>query len=124
MQTLKRLIDERQILKKEFLLLYSDNYSDLNLHQLKKKYDDLKSSFLITVCKKNNGNIILDKKNQKIGKYLFKKDKKSNFVEIGYMIIKKKILKKKIFNKELYFNTFINKKIIKKKVNYNINNKY
>lgn len=123
-QTLKRLIDARQILKKEFLLLYSDNYSDLNLHQLKKKYDDLKSSFLITVCKKNNGNIILDKKNQKIGKYLFKKDKKSNFVEIGYMIIKKKILPKKIFNKELSFNTFINEQIIKKKVNYNINNKY
>jgi len=123
-QTLKRLIDARRILKKEFLLLYSDNYSDLNLHQLKKKYDDLNSSFLITVCEKSNGNIILDKKNQKIKKYFFQKEKTSNFVEIGYMILKKKILPKKMFNKELSFNSFVSEQIIKKKVNYSINNRY
>ena len=52
-QTLKRLIDAKKLIKKEFLLLYSDNYSDLNIHQLKKKYDSLRSSFLITICKKN-----------------------------------------------------------------------
>jgi len=123
-QTLKRLIDAHKILKNKFLLLYSDNYSDLNLHQLKKKFDDLDSSFLITICKKNKGNIILDEKNQKIKKYFFKKEKSSNFVEIGYMIIGKKILPKKIINKDLSFNSFINEQIKRKKVNYNINEKY
>ena len=54
-QTLKRLVDAQKLLKKQFLLLYSDNYSDLNLHQLKKKFDDLDSSFLITICKKKGG---------------------------------------------------------------------
>ena len=123
-QTLKRLVDAQKLLKKQFLLLYSDNYSDLNLHQLKKKFDDLDSSFLITICKKKGGNIILDKKNEKIQRYLFKKSKSSNFVEIGYMIIKKIILPKIIINKELSFNTFIHEQIKKKKINYNINENY
>ena len=120
-QTLKRLIDAKKLIKKEFLLLYSDNYSDLNIHQLKKKYDSLRSSFLITICKKKYGNILIDKKNEKITKYFFEKKLKSNFVEIGYMIIKKNILPQKIFDKEISFNDFINKQNIKKKVNYFIN---
>lgn len=114
-QTLKRLIDAHKMLKNKFLLLYSDNYSNLNLHQLNKKFNDLNSSFLISICKKNKGNIILDKKNQRIKKYFFKKKKSSNFVEIGYMILRKKILPKKIIDKELSFNTFINEQIKKKK---------
>ncbi len=40
------------------------------------------------------------------------------------MIIKKKILPKKIINKDLSFNSFINEQIKRKKVNYNINEKY
>ena len=120
-QTLKRLIDAKKLIKNEFLLLYSDNYSDLNLHQLKKKYDSLKSSFLITICKKKNGNILINKRNEKIKKYFFDKKKSSSFVEIGYMLIKKNILPEKIFNKEASFNDFINKQLLKKKVNYFIN---
>ena len=70
---------------------------------------------------KKYGNILIDKKNEKIIKYFFEKKLKSNFVEIGYMIIKKIILPQKIFDKEISFNDFINKQNIKKKVNYFIN---
>ncbi len=120
-QTLKRLIDANKLLTERFLLMYSDNYSDLNLHQLKEKFIKFKSSFLLSICKKKKGNVLINTSKKKLRKYYFKKNNKSNYVEIGYMIIKKKILPKYISDSTVSFNSFINTQTNKNKINYFIN---
>jgi histidinol-phosphate phosphatase family protein len=120
-ETYKRIYDARSFLEKEFLLLYSDNYCSLNLHDLFSNYKKLKSKLIISVCKKRKGNIIVDKKNKKISKYFFTKNKKADFVDIGYMIVNKKNLIANYLNINVPFNFFINKLANKKKANCFIN---
>ena len=120
-ETYKRIYDARSFLEKNFLLLYSDNYCSLNLHDLYSNYKKLKSKLIISVCKKRKGNIIVDKKNMKISKYFFVKNKKADFVDIGYMIVNKKNLITNYPNTNVPFNFFINKLANKKKVNYFFN---
>ena len=121
-ETFKRLLDAKHLLRKSFLLLYGDNYSSLNLHDLANQKSNKKNSLLISVCKKNkNGNIRINKKNKLITKYSFKKKPSLNYVEIGYMIIKKNILPKNKNVKNIAFNQFINLNVQKKKVFYYFN---
>jgi histidinol-phosphate phosphatase family protein len=120
-ETYKRIYEARNFLDKDFLLLYSDNYCSLNLHDLFSNYKKLKSKLIISVCKKKNGNIIVDAKNKKIFKYFFKKTKKVDFVDIGYMIVNKKILISNYLNINVPFNFFINKLANKKKANFFFN---
>ena len=120
-ETYKRIYEARNFLEKEFLLLYSDNYCSLNLHDLFSNYKKFKSKLIISVCKKRKGNIIVDKKNKKISKYFFTKNKKADFVDIGYMIVNKKNLITNYLNTNVPFNFFINKLANKKKANYFFN---
>lgn len=120
-ETYKRIFDARSFLEKEFLLLYSDNYCSLNLHDLFFNYKKLKSQLIISVCKKRKGNIIVDKKNKKISKYFFTKNKKADLVDIGYMIVNKKKLIANYLNTNIPFNFFINNLVRKKKANYFFN---
>ena len=120
-ETYQRIYNARNLLEKEFLLLYSDNYSSLNLHDLFSNYKKLKSKLIISLCKKRNGNITIDKKNKIISKYFFSKTKKADFVEIGYMIVNKKIIISNYPNTNVSFNFFIDKFADKKKVNYFFN---
>lgn len=120
-ETLKRLLDARYLLKKSFLLLYSDNYSSLNLHNLTNQKNYTKDKILITLCEKKNGNIELDYKKKIVKKYFFKKKLNSNYVEIGYMILNKNILPKRNNYKNVAFNYFINDYVQKKKVIFYIN---
>jgi D-glycero-D-manno-heptose 1,7-bisphosphate phosphatase len=120
-ETYKRIYEARNFLEKEFLLLYSDNYCSLNLHDLFSNYKKFKSKLIISVCKKRKGNIIVDKKNKKISKYFFTKNKKADFVDIGYMIVNKKNLIANYLNTNEPFNFFINKSANKKKANYFFN---
>jgi D-glycero-D-manno-heptose 1,7-bisphosphate phosphatase len=120
-ETYKRIYEARNFLEKEFLLLYSDNYCSLNLHDLFSNYKKFKSKLIISICKKRKGNIIVDKKNKKISKYFFTKNKKADFVDIGYMIVNKKNLIANYLNTNVPLNFFINKLANKKKANYFFN---
>jgi histidinol-phosphate phosphatase family protein len=120
-ETYKRIYEARNFLEKEFLLLYSDNYCSLNLHDLFSNYKKFKSKLIISVCKKRKGNIIVDKRNKKISKYFFTKNKKADFVDIGYMIVNKKNLIANYLNTNVPLNFFINKLANKKKANYFFN---
>ena len=60
-------------------------------------------------------------KKNKISKYYFKKNNKSNYVDIGYMIINKKIIMKNKVNKNVSFNFLIDKLIKQNKVNFYYN---
>ena len=117
-ETYKRICDAKKNLQNNFLLLYADNYSSLNLHDLKKNYINLKSKFIISICKKKEGNISINSQNNKIKKYFFKKNAMSKYVDIGYMLLNKKFLFQNYQNKNLSFSNFINNEVNKKKVNF------
>ena len=120
-ETYKRIYDAKNYLEDKFLLLYSDNYCSLNLHHMMTHYHNLKTDFLITICKKkNNGNILINKKKNIVKSYLVKK-KNSNLVEVGYIIIDKKIVLDFFKNKNESFNELLINNIKKKTVNYYLN---
>jgi histidinol-phosphate phosphatase family protein len=117
-QTLKRIYDARNILKSKFLLLYSDNYSPLNIKLLENKLK--KNNLVITLCKKKKGNILLNKKSSFIVNY--SKKRKYDLVEIGYIILKKKILVDRKYDINKEFNFLIKNQIYNQKINFIINN--
>ena len=88
-----RIFKARNILDKKFILLYSDNYSSLNISKLNKKFCESKQKILFSLVKKKNGNCNFDIKKDLV-KYQNKRSKINKYVEIGYMIISKKVLEK------------------------------
>jgi histidinol-phosphate phosphatase family protein len=90
-KTGSRLYCAKEKIKNKFILLYCDNYSSLNIHKLNSEFVNSKKNILFSLVKKKNGNCEFDEKTNKVF-YKKKKNKKNNFVEIGYMIIAKKIL--------------------------------
>lgn len=122
-QTLKRLLGAKKLLSRKFLLLYSDNYSSLNLHDMETCLDNFKSNFLVTICKKNLGNIKINTKSKGFVKKFSQTRRKSfKYVDIGYMLLKKSFLFKNCKTKKnLSFNFFINKMANKNLLNYYLN---
>ena len=120
-QTFRRLMTAKSFLNKEFLLMYCDNYLSLNLHDLYSSYKKNKKKICVTVCKKTPGNIKILNKNRLINKYYFEKNYNTQYVDVGYMIVKKNIFSKidKVENES--FSNFLNKNINKKKVSYYFN---
>lgn len=86
-----RIYSIKKKLKKNFILLYSDNYSSLNIHKLYTKFILTKKKILFSLIKKNNGNCMYNQKSGEVC-YQKKREQKNGFVEIGYMIINKDIL--------------------------------
>ncbi len=120
-ETFKRLYEARKLIKNNFLLLYSDNYSSLNLKELidlQKKYN---SKLLISICEKKKGNLLLNNKKDKIKSYLKNRLLKSNFVEIGYMIVNKYELIKCYDYKNSEFSSFIQYMSKKKRAYFFLN---
>jgi D-glycero-D-manno-heptose 1,7-bisphosphate phosphatase len=120
-ETYKRIYEAKNFLENEFLLLYSDNYSSLNLHDLYSNYKKLKSKLTISICKKKKGNIVINKKNKKVINFFFTKNNTARFVDIGYMIVNKKILISNYVNTNVSFNFFLKKMTNKKKMNFFFN---
>ena len=116
--TYSRIYAARHLIDSKFLLLYSDNYSSLNLHDTFDYFKKLKSKFLITICKKKPGNIILNKKKKLITNYYSKKNENAEYVEIGYMLINKKIIIQSYGNKNLSLSNIIKKKSNEKSVHF------
>ena len=110
--TLKRIFNARNLIKKDFLLLYSDNYYPLNLDKLFNFYKNKKKPICLNLCKKKVGNFQI-KKNKII--YSLKKSQKYNYVEVGYSIIKQNIIKQ-IPNKNINLNYFFKEMIKKNKI--------
>ena len=90
-ETGTRLFIAKPKLKDKFILLYCDNYSSLNIHKLNSQFIKLKKSILFSLVKKKGGNCQFNEKKELVN-YYKKKCEKGNFVEIGYMVIAKKIL--------------------------------
>ncbi len=91
-QTGTRLFKVKNKLKNKFILLYCDNYSSLNIHKLNFELIKSKKNILVSLVKKKNGNCLLNKINKTVI-YKINRKAKYDYVEIGYMIVIKKILK-------------------------------
>ena len=90
-ETGTRLYKVKKKLNKKFMLLYCDNYSSINIHKLNQAFLKSKKKMMVCLSKKKNGNCRINK--DMTIKYSLKRSPKNDFVEIGYMIIKKEILK-------------------------------
>lgn len=84
--TAKRLWEARNLLDKNFLFLYSDNYINLDLLELENHYFKSKKPLTLSLAKKKNGNIAIDEKSM-VKEYDLDRDNVSlDLVEIGFMI--------------------------------------
>ena len=117
-----RLHSIKKKIKEDFLLMYGDNYSPINLIKHFLFFKKNKSLITLSVSKKKNGNVKFLPGN-KI-KYYSKRDSKLSFVEIGYMICSKKIFNF-VNNKNVSFSNYFNNKNICNRLNgLEIKNKY
>jgi len=112
-QTGNRLYDAKKYLNKKFLLLYSDNYTSLNIHKLNFFFEKSKKKIQLSLVRKKKGNCKINK-NYNYTSYFGSRSKKNKYVEIGYMIIDRTILKY-LKKKEKNFSNFL-VKISKKKL--------
>jgi len=84
----RRLWEAKRLLDKEFLLLYSDNFSSFNLKKIINFHKQNKAKITLTISQKSKGNISIFK-NEMVSKFNISRSNKYKYVEIGYMIIKK-----------------------------------
>lgn len=105
--TAKRIMMAKNQIKKNFLLLYSDNYIHFDIEILKKKFKSSNSIITLHIAKKFKGNIkIIKNSNNFIDYNISRKKTDYNFVEVGYMLV----------DKERLFNNFVK---INNSYNYN-----
>ncbi len=117
-----RLNSIKNKIKEDFLLMYADNYCPINLVRHYLFFKKNKSLITLSICKKKNGNISLVSKKKII--YHLKRDSKSKYVEIGYMICNPKIFNFINDDNRSLSSYFIRKKISNKINALEIKNKY
>lgn len=113
-ETLKRIYNAKYLIKKDFLLLYSDNYYPLNLDKLFRFYKKENKLICLNLCKKTPGNFIF--KNNKVI-YSEKRSDKLSYVEIGYSVFNKKIVKE-LPNENRSLTFFLKQMYLKRKISY------
>jgi histidinol-phosphate phosphatase family protein len=90
-ETGRRLFEAKNLLRNNFLLLYSDNFVQFNLKKLAKFYNEQKKFISFIVQEKTRGNIRLGESG-KVELYDKNRTEKNlGFVELGYMIVDKRI---------------------------------
>lgn len=87
----ERLYAIKKKLNKNFILLYSDNYTSLNLDKLNFSFQNSKKKILLSLVNKKKGNCLFNRSSKNVS-YSIKRNNNHNYVEIGYMIINPKIL--------------------------------
>ena len=107
--TAKRLWESRNLLDKSFLFLYSDNYINLDLIKLENHHYNSKKPLTLSLAKKENGNIAIDKKSKVIKYDLNRDDLSLDLVEIGFMIANKSQIIGYYDNKNSSFSKIIEK---------------
>ena len=120
--TKKRLYKAKLKIKKNFFLIYSDNFTNYPFHKIIDFHVKQKKALTLFLCKKNKGNIKIDK-NLKILEYdKFRKRKNLNYVEVGYMLANKKKLFSYIENDNKDFSSIFPKMIKDKNINSLLSN--
>jgi len=90
-ETGRRLFEAKELLDEHFLLLYSDNFLLFNLKKIVKFYAEQNKILSFIVHPKEKGNIRLDRGGSVQAYDKTRSAAGLNFVELGYMIVSKKI---------------------------------
>lgn len=119
-ETGARIISEIKNLKKNFLLLYGDNYCGLNLKKMINNFKVKNGLFQILAYydwnKFSRPNLYIDE-NNKIKLFDYNRSKKNlNYVDIGYICVNKKSIENIKFHTGLSLSRHIIPKLIKKGV--------
>ena len=122
-ETGRRIWEAKKHLKKNFLILYSDNFTIFNLKKNLSFFKKKNISATLTVAPKKPGNLSLSKNNILI-KYSKKRSQNLPFVEIGYIIINKNFLFNQYKDKNCCLSDLIKKISSSKKANAVIQNAY
>lgn len=113
----KRIYEARNEIESNFILLYGDNFSPFSLKNVFKKNLEKGTAACLTIHKKNNGNIKINR-NGLIEVYdVERKEEGLNYVEVGYMHVIKERLMREI-NKDESLSYSINKLAQKKLLSY------
>ena len=96
--TTRRLWEARSQIDDTSLLMYSDNFATFSFGKLFEVFNKTSSAITFTVHPKIPGNISLDENNLVIKYDNNRNDSSLNYVEIGYMILNKKIMLENIHN--------------------------
>jgi D-glycero-D-manno-heptose 1,7-bisphosphate phosphatase len=88
--TAERLEHASNLIDEYFLLMYSDNFSFFSLDKALKGFTK-EQSLRLHLSKKNNGNITVDDSN-KVVKYDPSREHPADYVELGYMLVNKKMV--------------------------------
>lgn len=111
----RRIWEARDFFHNEFLLLYSDNFTSIDLKKNYFLFKKKKSAITLTLSSKNPGNILLGQNNI-VEKFHNKRLKKYSYVEIGYMMVNKKKILKEFHIKNCNFNYIIKKLSLRHKI--------
>lgn len=122
-ETGRRIWEAKKHLNKNFLILYSDNFTVFNLKKNLSFFKKKNISATLTIASKKPGNLSLSKNNILI-KYSKKRSQNLPFVEIGYILIKKNFLFNQFKDKNCCLSDLIEKISFSKKVNAVIQNTY
>lgn len=117
-----RLLKNYDLLDQKFLLLYSDNFINFSFGKYLKKINSNKKIHMLLQNHKlahEVGNIKISKK--KIN-YFSRRNNYSMFVEMGYMILNKKLLHKYNHDKNISLSTILEKEVSFESTSYYITN--
>lgn len=90
----RRLWECRKLLDTNFILLYSDNFSQFNLDKLIELHRKEQATLSLLLAEKNNGNIRISSRGR-IEDYDKDRQRQGlNFVEIGYMLVERDLVLK------------------------------
>jgi histidinol-phosphate phosphatase family protein len=82
----ERLVQAESLLKKNFFLLYSDNYTVVDLSSLLKSFKQSPSSLQLLLAEKSRGNISINEAGFVLKYDRGRKDDNCPYVEIGFML--------------------------------------
>jgi len=107
-ETGRRIWESKKYLDKNFLLLYSDNFTVLNFKKNLDLFKKKNISLTLTIASKIPGNLSISKNNLLI-KYNNNRRKNFSYVEIGYMIVNKFFLFNQFKKKDCCLSDLIKK---------------
>ena len=120
--TKKRLYKAKSKIKKNFFLIYSDNFVNYPFHKIKELHVKQRKALTLFLCKKNKGNIKIDKDFKILEYDKLRKKKNLKYVEIGYMVASKEKLFSYIKNDNKDFSSIFPKMIKDNNINSLLSN--
>jgi len=118
--TSKRIYEAKKQLKENFIIVYSDNFIVFDIKGYVKSFIDSKKNISFLLKQKINGNFLVSSNNEL--KYSNNTSQGNKYVELGFMIAKKKFFFKSINHDNINLNQNFNKFLLRNNYTFKIVN--